>query len=296
MIRPKLRQLEYLTALEDENSFSNAAAFCNVTQSTLSAGIKELEETLGQELVNRNGRKITLTPLGSDIAKRARDILIDVDKIVASAQEQKAPLSGSLRLGLIPTIAPYLLPTILPHINDKFPELHLELFEDISERIVESLHKRQIDAAIMAFPYATEGIEKHVLFNEDFYLAVPKNRTPPKNLTIKDIKPEELLLIEDGHCLRDHALSACKLQLPARRKTFSATSLPTLIQMVDHGFGITLLPEMVVKNSTMPKGVKLIPFAQKEKPSRQIGMVWLENTPIRRDLEALNDAFRDFLA
>lgn len=296
MIRPKLRQFEYLTALEDENSFSNAASFCNVTQSTLSAGIKELEDTLGQKLVNRTGRKITLTPLGTEVAKRARDVLIDVDKIVACAQEQQKPLNGSLRLGLIPTIAPYLLPTILPYMTSKFPNLELQLFEDISERIITSLHKRQIDAAIIAFPYATEGMEEHLLFSEDFYLAVPANRVPPKNLSIKDIKPEELLLIEEGHCLRDHALSACKLQLPARRKTFSATSLATLIQMVDHGFGITLLPEMVVKNSTMPNGVKLLPFTQKEKPSRQIGMVWLKNTPIRRDLETLNNAFREFLA
>lgn len=286
MIRPKLRQLEYLTTLQDEKSFSKAALACNVTQSTLSAGIKELEEILGQQLVNRKGREITLTALGEEISEQARSIIGNVDHIVARAQAQKMPLCGTLRLGVIPTIAPYLLPSLLPDIQNSFPNLELQLHEGLSEPLVEKIHMRQLDGAIIAFPYDSDGLEHHDLFDEAFYLAAPKNKVLPKNLSIKDIKPEELLLLEDGHCLRDHALAACKLQLPARRKTFSATSLATLIQMVSHGYGVTLLPEMVVKHAPMPDGIKLTAF-KSPAPSRKIGMVWANNAPKKRDLDAL---------
>lgn len=295
MIRPTLRQLEYLIALENEKSFSKAATYCSVTQSTLSAGIKDLEEILAQQLVNRAGRTITLTALGSDIADKARKILGDVDAVVARANQMQTPLSGTLRLGVIPTIAPYFLPNILPYLQEEFPALELQLYEDLSARLVTQLHKRQIDAALIAFPYDTEGLECHDLFEEPFYMATPQSKELPKNISIQDIKPEELLLLEDGHCLRDHALSACALQLPAQRKTFSATSLATLIQMVGHGYGITLLPEMVVKHAPMPDTISLIPF-KNPKPTRQIGIAWDNNHPQKRDLLELLGALRDFLA
>lgn len=286
MYRPTIRQLEYLLALEHERSFSKAAAYCNVTQSTLSAGIKDLETILGQQLVNRAGRNIRLTALGEEIATQAQNILEDVDSIVASARRMRQPLSGTLRLGVIPTIAPYLLPEILPRLQERFPNLELQLHEDLSERLIEQLQKRQLDAALIAFPYDTEDLECHSLFKEPFYLAAPKGKILPDSLSIKDIKPEELLLLEDGHCLRDHALSACKLQLPSRRKTFSATSLATLIQMVGHGFGVTLLPEMVVKHAPMPATITLSPF-KNPPPTREIGIVWPKNSPQKRDLTEL---------
>lgn len=296
MIRPKLRQLEYLVAIDNEKSFSKAALACNVTQSTLSTGIKELEDILGQSLVNRASRHITLTPTGDDIALQARAILQDVDAIVTRAQASQNPLSSTIRLGFIPTIAPYVLPKILPEMDKNFPDLHLELYEDLSERLIDMVHKRQIDAAVLAFPYETKGLDEREIMEEDFLLAVPKNREIPASLRITDVKPEELLLLEDGHCLRDHALSACNLQLPARRKTFSATSLATLLQLVDHGFGITLLPEMVVNNAPISKGIKLKPFADKQKPKRKIGIVWLKNTPTKRDLETLYAQLIEILA
>ncbi len=295
MSRPTIRQIEYLIALEHEKSFSKAAVYCNVTQSTLSAGIKDLEIVIGQNLVNRSGRKISLTPLGSETVEQGRKILRDVDHIMARAKAAQAPLSGTIRLGVIPTIAPYLLPYILPELQQSFPALELQLYEDMSARLVEMLHTRKIDAAIIAFPYETEGMEQHNLFEEEFYLASPKNKSLPDNLSVKDIKPEELLLLEDGHCLRDHALSACKLQLPHRRKTFSATSLATLIQMVGHGYGVTLLPEMVVKHAPMPNGITLAPF-KTPAPKRQIGMIWNVSTPQKRDLQELCEKLRDFLA
>ncbi|MGH1402947.1 MAG: hydrogen peroxide-inducible genes activator [Alphaproteobacteria bacterium] len=294
MNRPTLRQLEYLIALYNEQSFSAAAETCHVTQSTLSAGIKELETILDQQLVTRGRKSITLTAFGMETMEQARMILEETDKITARAQQIKAPLSGPLRLGIIPTIAPYALPNILPYLQGEFPDLELQLYEDLSARLLELLHKKQIDAALIALPYDTENMECHDLFKEDFYLASPKDKDIPDNIAINDIKPEELLLLEDGHCLRDHALSACKLQLPSQRKTFSATSLATLIQMVGHGYGITLLPEMVVKYAPMPDTITLTPF-KTPAPTRQIGIIWNKNHAKKRDLLELLGALRDFL-
>ncbi len=295
MGQPTLRQLNYLITLENEKSFSKAAAYCNVTQSTLSAGIKDLENILGQQLVNRAGRSsVTLTAFGVEVAERAQKVIQDVDHIVASAQQMQAPLSGILRLGVIPTIAPYILPKILPYLQKTFPDLHLQIYEDISERLTDQLEKRQMDAAILAFPYDVGGFEARDLFKEDFYLAVPKGQSLPKTLSLKDIKSDELLLLEDGHCLRDHALSACKLKPSTKRKTFSATSLPTLIQMVGYGYGVTLLPEMVAKNSTIPKGIDIIPF-KSPAPTRRIGMIWQNNSPQKRDLETFFDTLHAYV-
>lgn len=296
MIRPTLRQLSYLITLENEKSFSKAATYCNVTQSTLSAGIKDLEQILGHQLVNRAGRSsVSLTAFGTEVAAQAKTVLNRVDHIIASAQQMKAPLSGILRLGVIPTIAPYILPTILPYLQKTFPDLHLQIYEDISERLIDQLEKRQMDAAILAFPYETNGFETRNLFKEDFYLAVPEGARLPKKLSLDDIKSDELLLLEDGHCLRDHALSACKLQPSTKRKTFSATSLQTLIQMVGYGYGVTLLPEMVTKNGSIPKGINVVPF-KSPAPTRQIGMVWQNNSPQKRDLETLFETLHDYVA
>lgn len=295
MARPTLRQLDYLLALEHQKSFSKAAIYCNVTQSTLSAGIKELETILEHQLVNRTTRQITLTAFGHDVVSKAKIILNDVDHIVSSAQQIKSPLCGTVRLGIIPTIAPYFLPNILPHIQKSFPDLEIELYEDLSERLIEQLHKRQIDAAIIAFPYQTEELETHELLEENFYLAAPKDKPLPQNSDIQDLDPENLLLLEDGHCLRDHALSACKLSSPIQRKKFSATSLATLIQMVNSGYGVTLLPEMVIKNSTMPSNIT-IQDLKSPAPMRKIGIIWPKKSPHIRDLNAFLNALRDFLA
>ncbi len=290
MIRPKIRQLEYLIALDNEKSFSKAADVCNVTQSTLSAGIRDLEEVLGQQLVNRAGRSaISLTAFGNEVSIRSRDILNDIDRIVADAQKMQSPLSGILRLGVIPTIAPYFLPHILPFLQESFPDLQLQLYESLSADIVEQLNKRQLDAAIIAFPYEAEGMEYHDLFDEDFYLAVPRDSDIPDEISIRDISPDDLLLLEDGHCLRDHALSACNLKPSSKRKAFSATSLATLIQMVAHGYGVTLLPKMVAGH--VPDEVRLVPFSSPA-PTRKIGMIWPSGSPQKRDLLSLLDAVK----
>lgn len=286
MIRPSLRQLSYLIAIQDHGSFIKAAEFCAVTQSTLSAGIKDLENILDQQLVIRGRKSATLTPLGLETVEKARQIIEETDRIVARSKLLKEPLSGPLRLGVIPTIAPYMLPDLLPGISRNFPKFELQLFEDLTASLLESLHKNEIDIALIAFPYDTPGLEQHILFEEKFLLATPKG-TKQDTIKTQDLEPDKLLLLEDGHCLRDHALSACDLQIPRQRKTFSATSLPTIIQMVRAGLGTTLLPEMACKPETLPEDITLIPFKDKKPPTRQIGLCWRKNDPRRADYETL---------
>jgi LysR family hydrogen peroxide-inducible transcriptional activator len=291
MIRPSLRQLSYLIAIDEEGSFSGAAEICAVTQSTLSAGIKELEAILGQKLVIRGRRKTALSPFGLEVAQNARDVLEGTDRIVARAKLMKNPLSGPLRLGIIPTIAPYMLPSILPTLQKHFPALELQLHEDLTGRLLEQLHKGHIDVALMAFPFKTQGMTQKLLFEEKFFIATPAHHTT-QAMDIRDLEPEKLLLLDDGHCLRDHALLACDLQLPRRRKAFSATSLPTLIQMVSHGFGITLLPEMACAPDTLPAGVRILPFKGKHTPRRQIGLCWRQGDPRSKDYETLGETIK----
>lgn len=285
-MRPTLRQMEYLIALEDEKSFSAAAEICNITQSTLGAGIRELENILDQPLVNRGQRKnITLTTFGAEVAHEARQILGDTDKLTARAKHIQTPLTGPLRLGIIPTIAPYFLPTILPTIQKHFPALELELHEDLSDRLVENIRKGTLDMILMAFPFDTPDMTQMFLFQESFSLATPKQREPQGNtLNTGDIDEGELLLLEDGHCLRDHALAACGLQKPTQRKAYSATSLQTLIQLVNHNYGMTLLPEMALQD--LPKNISIIPFND-PKPTRDIGLAWRHGHPRRTEFETL---------
>ena len=279
--------MEYLLTLKNEGSFVRAANICNVTQSTLSAGIKDLESILEQPLVNRGRKNITLTPFGLETVEQARLILERTDRITARASAIKAPLTGPLRLGIIPTIAPYFLPTILPIIHDNFPALELELHEDLSDRILQKLNQNALDILLMAFPFETLGMSQMPLFQEPFSLACPKGQEPPQSpLNTGNLNTEELLLLEDGHCLRDHALAACDLQLPTTRKAYSATSLQTLVQMVSHGYGMTLLPDMAVQSHTLPPNISVIPF-ESPAPTRQIGLCWRRGHPRRTEFETL---------
>ncbi len=287
MIRPKLRQLEYLIALQEEKSFSSAANICNVTQSTLSAGIKELENILEQNLVTRGRKNITLTTFGTETAHRAQKILHETDLIATRARQIKAPLTGPLRLGVIPTIAPYFLPQILPYLQEQFPALELHLHEDLSERIVKKLEQGALDLLLMAFPFKTPGMSQMLLFEEPFYLACSKGQEPKKPIiSTIDLNTESLLLLEDGHCLRDHAIAACSLQQPEKRKAYSATSLQTLVQMVNNGYGTTLLPEMATQKQNLPQNVSILSF-ENPKPTRQIGLVWRKGTPRSEEFETL---------
>jgi len=288
-MKPTLRQLEYLITLQRTGSFSDAAVDMNVTQSTLSAGIKELEITLGQQLAQRGRRHITLTPFGEETADNAVRILQLTDQLMARAQTMTKPLSGPLRLGVIPTIAPYLLPKILPSLQNNFPDLELQIFEDLSDRIIEDTQRGQLDLTLLALPYPTPDMVQRSLWHEDFLLATTEDHKA-KTITLIDLDSDNLLLLENGHCLRDHALSACYLSPPSTRRTFSATSLPTLIQMVAGGYGSTLLPQMVA-NSALPQAIRTIPF-RSPKPSREIGLAWKAGHPKDGDFEILAETIK----
>lgn len=291
-MQPTLKQLKYLTSIEENGSFSAAAQACFVTQSTLSAGIKELETLFDATLVNRaNIRSIDLTPLGKTICVRAKSILRDVDAMMEETTGPKEPLSGPLRLGVIPTIAPYLLPNLLPKLQNAFPNLELQIQEGLSEDITAKLKQGTLDVILLAFPYHTPGAHQETLFDETFRLAAHKGRNVPKGFRIDQLENETLLLLEDGHCMRDHALSACSLQRPQERQNFSATSLATLIQMVGHGYGVTLLPEMVVKSGGLPDTIRTVPF-KGTAPERRIGFAWKPGHPHANDYQLLADTIK----
>jgi LysR family hydrogen peroxide-inducible transcriptional activator len=274
-----MKQLQYLVALSETGSFSNAAAQCFVTQSTLSASIISLEENLGHSLVDRSQRAVKLTPLGHAVIDKAHQILAQAQSIIDMARALDAPLSGTLRLGVIPTIAPYFLPRLLPHIQSNYPQLTLQLHEDISERLVAQLDAGHLDLLLIALPYKMANVTSYPLFKEDFWLTAPKNIwRGPSPIPAASLQGLDLLLLDDGHCLRDHALEACALQPMPTKKTFSATSLPTLIQMVAHGYGMTILPEMAIETVKNHKDVDILPF-QHPAPQRTIGLAWRKGSP-----------------
>lgn len=293
---PTIKQLQYLIALAEYKTFSNAAEHCNITQPTLSAGIAALESLLGQDLVDRSHTKqVVFTPMGQDVLARARTIVTQAEALVERARYASEPFSGPLRLGLIPTVAPYILPRCLPDLQQIYPKLELQLFEDLSARLADDLQHGNIDIVLMAFPYEAPQIEKFILFEEPFVLACPKGAWPKnKAVRTENLDSEQLLLLEEGHCLRDHALAACKLNIPATKKAFNATSLATLIQMVQHNYGMTLLPEMAVKAEAIPDNIDILEFSS-PKPTRQIGIGWRKGNQRAENFIALGKAIRDIL-
>lgn len=290
---PSIRQLQYLAALAATGSFSKAAARCHVTQSTLSAGIAALEALLGQALADRGQRTVILTPLGRETLARGQVILNEAAQIVARARSLGQPLTGPLRLGVIPTIAPYFLPRLLPKVQEKFPALELQLQEDMTARLVAELMGGRLDLLLIAFPYKVAGMAQEILFAENFMLACPRGRWDvPPPVKIDQLKGRDLLLLEEGHCLRDHALAACRLQPVAEKKAFSATSLPTLIQMVGHGYGMTILPEMAVESVRRQDHIDIFPFRDPV-PQRQIGLAWRAGSPRAAEFKMLAAAARE---
>ena len=287
MVTPSLKQMRYLIALRAHQNFSKAAEICFVTQSTLSAGIKEIEALLGHPVVERGRKPVTLTPFGLEMAAEAEIILERAEHMTERAKQLEAPMTGTLRLGVIPTIAPYLLPDILPRIQKDYPLLELQLHEDLSGRLVEKAAQGLLDAILMAFPYDTPNMTQMPLFEEPFVLACPKTRLSDiDEIEPSDLEPGELLLLEDGHCLRDHALEACGLQPLGTKQKFSATSLSTLLHMVASGYGMTLLPDMAATKNLIPKTVKTIPFTRPQ-PTRQIGLAWRRGSARKDDFETL---------
>lgn len=291
---PTLRQLQFLTAIRAEGSFVAAAEAVGVTQPTLSAGIKDLETSLGQTLVERGRMGAVLTPAGEEAAERAARALGEVEEMVRAVQAAGQPFSGTFRLGAIPTIAPFLLPRVLPLLKKKFPKLRLQLREDLTGRLVEALRSRTIDAALIALPYEANGIASAVIAEDEFLFLCPEDHPLAKrnDLTPDLLKNEEVLLLEDGHCLRDHALAACRL--PSKRSAdFGATSLHTLVQMVGGGLGVTLLPKIAAEaGAAVGAHVAVRQFAE-PMVGRSIGIAWREGGQREKEARMLANVLRE---
>ncbi|HYD88478.1 MAG TPA: hydrogen peroxide-inducible genes activator [Vitreimonas sp.] len=292
---PTLRQLQFLTALRAEGSFVAAAEAVGVTQPTLSAGIKDLETALGTVLVERGRAGAVLTPAGEEAVDRAARALSEVEELVRAAQGAGEPLSSVFRLGAIPTIAPFLLPKALPLLKQKFPKLRLLMREDLTNRLIDQLRMRTLDAAIIALPYQAAGIATTTIAEDEFLLLTPDDHPLAKrnDLSPEHLKNEELLLLEDGHCLREHALSACKLPASRRSAEVGATSLHTLVQMVAGGMGVTLLPKLAAEGGAAAGAhVAMRPFAEPV-VGRAIGIAWRDGGPREQEAKLLADVLRE---
>ena len=283
-----IRALQYFVTLSDLRHFSKAAEACFVSQPTLSTQIKKLEEELGVQLVERSPKNIMLTPVGEEIAKRARQVLNDVEQIRTAARRSSNPAEGILRLGIFPTLAPYLLPHVIPQLRTQYPKLHLQLSEEKTEDIVRHLQHGLLDAALLALPISEDGLEIEVLFEEPFVVALPAHHrlAMKSKLGLADLSGTELLLLEEGHCLRDQALEVCALAGAHERVDFHATSMETLRQMVAADVGITLMPMLSVKPPiAKTDNLAVRPFSGTA-PSRTIALVW-------RKSSALGDFYRE---
>ena len=289
-----LRQLRYLEALAETKHFGHAAEACAVSQPALSMQIKELEDELKVTLIERRKSGIALTEQGEEIAARARTILASVRDLVDYGQHRDKVLSGSLKLGAIPSIAPYLLPVALPELQRRFPELNLQLRETITSTLVHELVMGDLDLILIALPIDDPGVETLYLFDDNFILALKatdENRNV-KRATPSMVADERLLLLEEGHCLRDQALSFCRMLKPEVRESFGASSLATIVLMVANGFGITLLPEMAIASEIHHDDIRLLHFAPPE-PKRKIGLAWRKTSPRKADFLQFAQLLRD---
>ena len=287
-----LRDLDYLIALSEVGHFSRAAAVCQVSQPTLSAQIRKLEDELGTELIERGSRPILLTAVGEEVVAHAKTIQREVQEISETARTGADPAQGRVTLGVFPTLGPYLLPHAVPQVSEAFPDLELRLVEEKTERILEELRRGRLDAGILALPVAEDGLVVRPLFHEEFVLAVPSSdplaqTTDAVNTEV--LTGERVLLLEDGHCLRDQALSVCRLA-GASERDFRATSLETLRQMVASGSGVTLLPRLSVSPPVPPNDMLTVLEFTDPKPGRSIGLVWRQSSAMRKFLPRLAEA------
>jgi LysR family hydrogen peroxide-inducible transcriptional activator len=294
MRSPTIKQLRYFLALCDESHFGRAAEKSFVSQSAFSNAIQELESTLESQLVDRTNRNVTITATGQEVATQARLVLRDLDSLVDIAQGSSGPLCGELRLGVIPTIAPFILPAVLPKLRKTYPDLQLLLIEDQTQRIYERLMLGELDVLLLGLPWAMQGVEEQVLFRDEFCLAYRKgtDRLDPNNYRFNRLDSDSVLLLEDGHCLRDHALAACKIRNTEKVRRFGASSLLTLIEMVDADLGITFLPEMA-RGSTLLRNTRVGLQALSDNSYRNIGMVWRKGSRRSDEFQLLGNFIRD---
>jgi LysR family hydrogen peroxide-inducible transcriptional activator len=290
---PTIKQLQYLVALRRFGHFGRAADACFVTQSTLSAGLRELETLLGVTLVERTRRVVRFTALGEKIAGKAMMVLRETEELAEMARSQGRPLHGELRMGVIPTIAPFLLPTMLPRLREQWPELKLYLREETSNAACEALHRGQLDCVLLALPFACGDVDSIALFDDPLFVAYPRGEAP-KSAAIEagQIDENRLLLLEDGHCLKDHALSACNRPELRAHAAMMGTSLHTLVQMVDNGLGLTFVPGMAIEAGILSgTRVDARPL-QSDHPYRRIALIWRRSSPREGEFEMLASTLR----
>lgn len=292
---PTLKQLQYLVALKDLGHFGKAAEVCFVTQSTLSAGLRELESLIGVTLVERTRRVVRFTPLGARVAEKAVRVLREAEELADMVRAAGKPLSGELRLGVIPTIAPFLLPRILPRLRHEWPDLKLYLREEITTIACESLHRGQVDCVLLALPYQCGEVEVADLFEDRLFVAFPQGQPsdPPPRIPPESIDETRLLLLEDGHCLKDHVLAACNRPELRAEAAMVGTSLHTLVQMVDNGLGLTLLPQMAIDAGILENTDIAARPLEAEHPSRRIALVWRKGSPRQKEFHLLAEALAE---
>ena len=291
---PSLKQLHYLVALSEQLNFTRAAESCFISQSTLSAGLKELENVLGAQLVERDRQTVLMTPVGQEVARRARAILAATQDLVTLATGATTPMTGQLRLGVIPTIAPFLLPRSLTLLRERYPDLQLALREDMTANLLSRLEDGQLDFALIALPYATENLLVEILFDDNLWVVGRKDAPEVKPATVSPTPAlsERLLLLEEGHCLRDHTLHACGKSLRPASGSIEATSLLTLIQMVESGLGIALIPEMAIKNGLAESPNLLARPMKSPGPKRTIALIARRSTSRQAELKTLAETIR----
>lgn len=272
---PTTKQLRYFVALAEIGHFGRAAEACFVSQSAFSNAIRELENLLDVQLVDRTNRSVTITAMGQQIATHARLCLLDLESLVDIARGQRKPLTGDLHLGVIPTIAPFMLPAALPKLRRQYSDLRLFLHEDQTQRIYERLMDGELDLLLLALPYDLRGVEVESLFRDRFTLTYREGteRVDPENYRFSRLDADSILLLEDGHCLRDHALAACKIRNAQKVQRITASSVLTLVEMVDADLGITFLPEMA-RGSALLRNTRVRLHALSERSYRTIGIAW----------------------
>ncbi len=290
---PTIKQLRYFVALEKHQHFGNAAKACFVSQSAFSVAIKELENQLGAQLVDRTNKSVTITRTGREIANHARHCLRDIEYLAEVAQSNQQPLTGRLNLGVIPTIAPFILPKLIPDLRTSHPELKLYLREDTTKSLHDFLIEGELDLIMIGLPYKLSNVKILPIFKDHFSLACHKDSKliDPKNYSLDNLPKESVLLLEDGHCLRDHALSACKIRNQDTVSRFAASSLLTLVSMVDSDIGITYLTEMA-RNSSLLQNTDINTYPLDEKSYREIGLAWRKGSAREEEFKLLAEAIK----
>jgi len=288
-----LKQLNYAVAVDKERHFKRAAEMCSVSQSALSSAIAEMEHQLGVQLFERDNKRVLVTAIGEQILDKSREILAQVEELLQLPQQDQKPLSYPMTLGVIPTIGPYLLPQVLPEVRESYPDFQLSIVEEQSHRLVELVRKGELDAAIIALPYPVEGLEVREFWQEDFFLVSHQSEkiAEQSEINAEELQSLNLLLLKDGHCLKDHAMAACRLNIQPVNETLGHTSLYTLIQMVAGRMGTTLVPEMALSQLLSGSSELVAIHLNEPGPHRSVAMISRPNYAGRSNIEALSSLF-----